>query len=143
MIDCIFKKQIRKKHTHRVMTTDKVFPDCRPSPGVGVDLFYNRIILNIKAFTMDTHTDTQLHELAHKRVEFRAHLIVYLVVNGALWLIWFVTGSGYMWPVWPMAGWGIGLLLHYLFEYRFSSLLSEEEEFKRLKKQEERNEKER
>ena len=83
---------------------------------------------------MQPPTDNQLHELARKRVEFRSHLIVYVVVIGALWIIWFLTGARYMWPVWPMAGWGIGLILHYVFEYRSSRLLSEEEEYQRMKK---------
>lgn len=84
---------------------------------------------------MQTPTDTQLHELARKRVEFRIHLFVYLVVNGALWTIWFVTGQGYMWPIWPLAGWGIGLVFHYMFEYRTSRLFLEDEEYKKLKKE--------
>ena len=84
---------------------------------------------------MQTSTDTQLHELAHKRVEFRAHLLVYCVTNTALWTIWFFTGQGYVWPVWPMAGWGIGLIFHYMFEYRSSRFLSEEEEYQKLKKE--------
>ena len=82
---------------------------------------------------MQTPADSQLHELARKRVDFRAHLIVYCVTNAALWIIWFVTGRGYVWPVWPMAGWGIGLVFHYMFDYRFSRFLSEEEEYKKLK----------
>ena len=84
---------------------------------------------------MQLPTDNQLHELARKRVEFRAHLVVYCVINAALWSIWFFTGQGYAWPVWPMTGWGIGLLFHYMFEYRSSRFLSEEEEYNRLKKE--------
>jgi hypothetical protein len=82
---------------------------------------------------MQTLTDAQLHELARKRVDFRNHLVVYCVIIGALWIIWFVSGQGYPWPVWPMAGWGIAVLFHYLFEYRSSKFLSEEEEYKKLK----------
>jgi hypothetical protein len=84
---------------------------------------------------MQPLTDSQLHELAHKRVDFRRHLIVYCIIISALWLIWFITGQGYVWPVWPMAGWGIGLIFHYAFEYRTSKFLSEEEEYKKLKKE--------
>lgn len=89
---------------------------------------------------MRTLNDAQLRELAKKRVEFRTHLIVYLVVNASFWLIWHFTGQGYMWPIWPMIGWGVGLIFHYIFEYRTSRLLSEEEEYQRLKKQMERSE---
>lgn len=83
---------------------------------------------------MQTLTDAQLHERARKRVEFRSHLIVYCVIIGVLWVIWFLTSKGYMWPIWPMAIWGIGLILHYIFEYRSSRYFSEEEEFNKLKK---------
>lgn len=88
---------------------------------------------------MQSPNDTQLHELARKRVDFRSHLIVYFVTNAAFWIIWFFTGQGYMWPIWPMAGWGMGVLFHYLFDYRSSSFLSEEEEYKRLKKEMEKH----
>ena len=83
---------------------------------------------------MQSLSDSQLKELAHKRVEFRTHLVVYFVINTALWVIWFVTGQGYIWPVWPLVGWGIGLLFHYLFDYRASNLFSEQQEFENLKK---------
>ena len=84
---------------------------------------------------MQTLSENQLHELARKRVEFRRHLVVYFVIMAILWMIWFLTGAGYIWPIWPMAGWGIGVIFHYLFEYRSSSFLSEEEEYKKLKKE--------
>jgi hypothetical protein len=83
---------------------------------------------------MQTLTDSQLKELARKRVEFRTHLVVYLIINSALWLTWYLTGRGYIWPVWPLVGWGVGLLFHYLFEYRTSRLFSEQDEFDHLKK---------
>ena len=84
---------------------------------------------------MTTYTDKQLHELARKRVDFRAHIVVYLVINGVLWTIWLATGSGYPWPISPTAGWGIGVIFHYLFDYRPSRLFSEEEEFEKLKRE--------
>jgi len=83
---------------------------------------------------MQTFSDTQLRELAKKRVDFWRHLIVYFVIITMLWVIWYVTDGSYPWPIWPMGGWGVGLIFHYLFDYRSSNLFSEEEEFKRLKK---------
>lgn len=88
---------------------------------------------------MQADTDTRLREIARKRVEFRIHLIVYCVVNGALWLIWLFTSRNYMWPVWPMGIWGTGLAFHYLFEYHSSRFLSEDEEYRKLKRQVEDN----
>jgi 2TM domain len=83
---------------------------------------------------MQPLTETQLHELARKRVDFRCHLLVYCIINAALWMIWFVTGAHYPWPVWPMVGWGIGVIFHYLFDYRSSKFFSEEEEYKKLRR---------
>ena len=84
---------------------------------------------------MEVPDDKQLHELAKKRVEFRTHLVVYFVVNGMLWVIWYFTGAGYPWPLWPMAGWGVGVIFHYLFEYNPARIFSEEEEYQRLKRE--------
>ena len=83
---------------------------------------------------MQTQSDTQLRQLAHKRVEFRSHLMVYAVINAVFWGIWWLTGGGYPWPIWPMAGWGIGVLFHYLFDYRSAKFLSEEAEYEKLKR---------
>jgi len=82
---------------------------------------------------MQTYTDKQLHELAKKRVDFRRHLIVYFVINGILWATWWLSGTEYPWPIWPTAGWGVGIIFHYLFEYRSSRFLSEDEEYEKLK----------
>ena len=83
---------------------------------------------------METPSSTQLHQLAKKRVEFRSHLVVFFVIMAALWGIWYFTGHGYPWPIWPMAIWGIGVVFHYMFEYRPLGMFSEEEEYKKLKK---------
>ena len=83
---------------------------------------------------MQALTENQLRELAKKRVEFRAHLLVYVLVNSLLWIIWFVSGGGYPWPMWPLAGWGIGVMFQYLFDYRSSRFLSMDEEYKKLKR---------
>ena len=88
---------------------------------------------------MQTLSEKQLRERARKRVEFRSHLIVYFITIGALWMIWYFTGHGYLWPIWPMAGWGIAVVFHYLFDYRPSAFLSEEEEYQRLKREMENN----
>ena len=83
---------------------------------------------------MQVSNDAQLRDLARRRVGFRAHVVAFCITMSALWLVWYVTGQGYMWPVWPTAGWGIGLIFHYLFDYRNSGFLSEEKEYERLRK---------
>ena len=47
-----------------------------------------------------------------KKRDFRAHLLAYVLFNGALVIIWALTGSGFFWPVFPILGWGIGLFFH-------------------------------
>jgi len=59
-------------------------------------------------------TESQLHELERKRVHFRQHIIVFLVVNAIFWLVWYSTGSGYMWPIWPAAFWVVPIIFHYM-----------------------------
>jgi len=91
--------------------------------------------MNSSKQTSTIPTDAQLHKLAHKRVEFRKHLLVYCIINVILWTLWYLTGHGYIWPLWPTMGWGVGLIFHYLFEYRSFRFLSETEQYKKLKKE--------
>ena len=46
-----------------------------------------------------------------KKVEFRSHLVSYLVVMAFLFGINILT-SNYMWVMWPALGWGLGLAFH-------------------------------
>ena len=70
-------------------------------------------------------TESQIYEMARKRVkdkkDFYVHLMVYVVVNALLVMIWGVTmqWSGYPWFIWPMMGWGIGLIFHGLAVFFF------------------------
>lgn len=60
--------------------------------------------------------ETQLEELAKKRVQakmgFIIHLAMYLVMNIGFVAIWYFTGHGYPWFMWPALGWGIGIVAH-------------------------------
>lgn len=45
--------------------------------------------------------------------DFRAHVVVYVLVNALLVVIWAVQGDrGSFWPGWVIGGWGIGLALN-------------------------------
>jgi hypothetical protein len=61
-------------------------------------------------------TDADLRELAFqrlkKRQDFRAHLLVYVVVNAFLWALWALTSRDFPWPIFITLGWGIGLVLN-------------------------------
>ncbi|GGC18100.1 2TM domain-containing protein [Cellulomonas carbonis] len=60
--------------------------------------------------------DTALRARAEKRLRDRrdlgTHAVAYLLVNGALVVIWVMTGAPFFWPVFPILGWGIGLAFH-------------------------------
>jgi hypothetical protein len=47
-----------------------------------------------------------------KRRDFQAHLVSFVVVNVALWVVWAVTNGGYPWPAWITGLWAIGLLMN-------------------------------
>lgn len=88
--------------------------------------------------------DPQLWQLAHKRASFKSHLATYLVINAFFWILWFFTrghhevGEDYNnipWPVWPMAGWGIGLVFHYIGAYVTTGQTTVEKEYEKLKNQ--------
>lgn len=48
---------------------------------------------------------------AHELRDFQAHLVAYLLVNLALFLINVAT-PGSWWFYWPLLGWGAGVLAH-------------------------------
>lgn len=61
-------------------------------------------------------TDAELRDLAFRRLkkrqDFRAHLLVYVVVNAFLWALWALTSQGFPWPVFVTLGWGIGVVMN-------------------------------
>jgi Na+-transporting NADH:ubiquinone oxidoreductase subunit NqrE len=80
----------------------------------------------------------ELWEVAQKRVSFRYHFGIYLAMIPVFCGIWY--GTAYLarrdvifWPVFPIAGWGIGVLFHYLSAYRKLGDKAVRKEFERLK----------
>jgi hypothetical protein len=69
-------------------------------------------------------SEAEIYQVARKRVEekkgFYTHLASYIVVNAMLVIIWALTGHGYPWFVWALAGWGIGLVFHFLGVFAFN-----------------------
>jgi len=49
---------------------------------------------------------------AKAKVEFRIHLINYMVVITLLAIINLTLTPEYIWFKWPLLGWGIGIILH-------------------------------
>ena len=69
-------------------------------------------------------SEEELYNKAKKVVEekkgFYIHLLVYLCVNTFLIIIWAINTGGFPWFVFPLAGWGIGLLFHFLGVFVFN-----------------------
>ena len=65
--------------------------------------------------TASTVDDDLLEARARRRVGIRMgfyiHALVFVLVNGGLWLI-DLLGGGPHWAVFPLFGWGIGLAAH-------------------------------
>jgi len=89
--------------------------------------------------------DDKLWKIAQKRVSFRRHLMVYILVNVALIVIWFVsrdknkefTATTY-WFLYPLCGWGIGVVLHYWNAFHDDDTTIEKE-YHKLKQRKEDN----
>lgn len=60
--------------------------------------------------------DPDLLRRAQKRVAMRmgflTHFLVYVVVNGGLFILNIAQGGRPLWSFWPLVGWGIGLAAH-------------------------------
>ena len=81
--------------------------------------------------------DEELWRTAKRRAAFKRNFAVYFFVNVVLTATWFLSSGigSYFWPIWPMFGWGIGLAFQYTAAYHNNSLFSTEDEYERLKRQ--------
>lgn len=65
--------------------------------------------------TAATVADELLEARARRRVGIRMgfyiHALVFVLVNGGLWLL-NLAGGGPRWAVFPLLGWGVGLAVH-------------------------------
>jgi hypothetical protein len=57
-------------------------------------------------------TREQALERLKKQQDFRAHVLVFAMVNAMVWTIWALTGTGFPWPLFVTGGWGIGLVMN-------------------------------
>lgn len=82
--------------------------------------------------------DPQLWQLAQRKVSFKSHLMLYIIVNVFFWLLWYFSGTpvqkgeGMPWPVWPALGWGIGILFHFAGAYLNTGVNPIEKEYAKL-----------
>ena len=75
-------------------------------------------ILRPVVITADTESDTdkaareEALERIKKRRDLATHVVVYILINAALWGVWAFTDAGYPWPAWITGGWGAALLIN-------------------------------
>jgi fatty acid desaturase len=69
----------------------------------------------VVATTPDALREQALRRIKSRR-DFKAHALVYALVNLVVWGIWVVIGlsshSWWPWPVFITLGWGIGLVMN-------------------------------
>jgi hypothetical protein len=53
------------------------------------------------------------------RLGFRIHLLAFLILTPAIWLVWYLTDRTYPWPLWSTPAWAVGVLFHYLGAFVF------------------------
>ncbi|MCX6004651.1 MAG: 2TM domain-containing protein [Chloroflexi bacterium] len=72
-------------------------------------------------------SEEEMRQIAERRVAekkgFFIHLVVYITVNAFLVGVWAMTNGltnySFPWFIYPMAGWGIGLIFHFLAVFVF------------------------
>ena len=70
------------------------------------------IMTDLENTTADERREQAIERLK-KRRDFRAHLLVYTMVNSFFVVIWAMTmPSGFFWPIFPLVGWGIGVVMN-------------------------------
>ena len=78
--------------------------------------------------------EENLRKVARERVEFKRHLVVYIVIIGILGLINLFTSRHFPWFLFPAGGWGIGIIFHFLAAYgSLGGAMSVEKEYQKLK----------
>ena len=84
----------------------------------------------------DQH-DEMLWRIAKKRASFKWSFSVYVFVSAFLIGVWYFSSGpdSYFWPVWVMLWWGVGLLFQYLSAYQGNNMFTAEQEYERLKNQ--------
>lgn len=66
----------------------------------------------------DDDMRARAEERVDKKIRFKRHLVVYILVNAFLVVVWLLTaistgdGAWFPWFIFPMVAWGIGLGTH-------------------------------
>jgi len=57
-------------------------------------------------------TEQTAHQNAKLKVEFKIHMVTYIVVISLLAIINITLTPAYLWFIWPLLGWGLGIVIH-------------------------------
>ena len=57
-------------------------------------------------------TEQTAHQNAKLKVEFKIHMVTYIVVISLLAIINITLTPAYLWFIWPLLGWGLGIIIH-------------------------------
>jgi hypothetical protein len=83
---------------------------------------------------MNTLINQQILDKAKRRVGFKIHFVIFLLLFPINWLVWYLTDTTYLWPIWPTIGWGFGVLFHWLGVYHSDKFFSVNKEYENLSK---------
>jgi hypothetical protein len=76
--------------------------------------------------TPDDELRSRAIAILKKHRDFRAHLLIYTLVNGAFVTIWALASRDtFFWPIFPLVFWGIGVVMNGWDAY-FANDFSEE-----------------
>lgn len=77
----------------------------------------------------NSEKNPQILKKAKARVNFKIHLVVYLLSNILFWLFWIFLGGGgeLPWPIFPSGVWGIIVIFHYLMVFYWNQKLVDKE----------------
>lgn len=72
----------------------------------------------------NTTPNPTLMKVARERVNFKAHLIIFILGNVLLWLLWillyYIFSVTFPWALFPTLIWGVALLYHYFVVYKWN-----------------------
>ncbi len=68
----------------------------------------------------EKHAYESARKYVEARVDFYIHLLIYLFVNGVLFIINYRVTRGTWWFYYPLLFWGIGVFSHFLSVFLFS-----------------------
>ncbi|MBS4015893.1 MAG: 2TM domain-containing protein [Candidatus Latescibacteria bacterium] len=73
----------------------------------------------------EKHAYESARKFVEARVDFFVHFLIYLFVNGVLFVINYRFSRGTWWFIFPLLFWGIGIFAHFLSVFLLSHSVKE------------------